>query len=170
MMISRRPWRRASSEYAPGPRRKSAIAMTAVKTAETPANETFNRGAGVKARAGPVLSRAPRLQANQWNSFPTGVRVHTLVEASPGSRSRPFLPADEMNHGGIYEHYSRRRPQQEQSNPGHAIGEGRANRSQRQESQQTSVKQFLTGRMPGSWSNSLRPSSYVERLQKMWSE
>jgi hypothetical protein len=35
MMISGCPWRRASDEYAPGPRHKSAIAMAAVNTAET---------------------------------------------------------------------------------------------------------------------------------------
>jgi hypothetical protein len=68
MMISRRPWRRASSEYAPGPRHKSAIAMTAVNTAEGCADETLNMGTGIRVRAAPKLIRALRVQATQFHS------------------------------------------------------------------------------------------------------
>jgi hypothetical protein len=68
MMISRCPWRRASSEYAPGPRHKSAVAITAVKIAETVAGETFKIGTRIKPKAVPKLIRTPRLQANQLNS------------------------------------------------------------------------------------------------------
>ena len=67
MMISRRPWRRASSEYAPGPRHKSAIAMTAVNAPETLADKTSNTGTCTPVRAVPRLIRAPRLQASRLN-------------------------------------------------------------------------------------------------------
>ena len=68
MMISRYPWRRASSEYAPGPRHKSATAITAVNTAETSADKTLNTGTCITPRAVPKLIRTPTLQANRLNS------------------------------------------------------------------------------------------------------
>jgi len=67
MMISRRPYRRASSEYAPGPRHKTAIAITPVNAAEILTDE-FNRGTGIRARATPRAIRVPKLLASQLNS------------------------------------------------------------------------------------------------------
>ena len=93
IMISRRPWRRASREYAPGPRHKSAIAMTAVNTAETLAAAMFNTG-GKRARAVPKLVRAVKVQTSQLNSPKRSSSPH-ITESVAKNRVNIFISCQE---------------------------------------------------------------------------
>src|SRR5580704_10694600 len=58
IIISRRPNRRASSEYAPGPRQITAIAITVARAVENRVSNRFGFDAGIQESALPMLVTA----------------------------------------------------------------------------------------------------------------